>query len=167
MTNLLNRYATPFITGLFVASLVSGVALFAHIGTGAFRDMHEWLSIVLIVPFILHLWRNWKPMKAYFKKTAFGVAIGVSFIASIAFVIPTGGTNRPDGPPQFAFAHTIVGNSAEKIAPLFGVSADKIVEKLKAEGFNAANATDPLNLVAEKSGKDEFVLFATLNGISK
>jgi len=64
MTNLLNRYATPFITGLFVASLVSGVALFAHIGTGAFRDMHEWLSIVLIVPFILHLWRNWKPMKA-------------------------------------------------------------------------------------------------------
>ena len=167
MPSLLQRYATPLITGLFIISLVSGVALFVHVGTGAFRGMHEWLSMVLIVPFVLHLWRNWKPMKLYFKKPAFAAAVGVSLLAALAFVIPTGSTSRPDGPPQFALVHTITGNSANQIAPLFGVSAEKLVEVLKTAGFTAANASDPLNTIAEKSGKDEFALASALNGVGK
>ncbi|MGE8104358.1 DUF4405 domain-containing protein [Allorhizobium sp. NPDC080224] len=58
MPNILSRYATPFTTGLFLISLISGIALFFHLGTAAFREMHEWLSMVLILPFVLHLWKN-------------------------------------------------------------------------------------------------------------
>ena len=62
MKSILYRYATPFTTGLFLVSLVSGVALFFHVGPAAFHGMHEWLSMVLILPFVLHMWRNWRPM---------------------------------------------------------------------------------------------------------
>ena len=65
MKALLLKYATPFIAGLFLVSLVSGVALFFHVGNATFHGMHEWLSMVLILPFVLHLWKNWKPLFAY------------------------------------------------------------------------------------------------------
>lgn len=62
MKPLLLRYATPFISGLFLVSLISGIALFFHLGNATFRGMHEWLSMVLILPFVLHLWKNWRPL---------------------------------------------------------------------------------------------------------
>ena len=49
MPTLLQRYATPLITGLFLVSLISGTALFFHIAQSTFREMHEWLSLVLVV----------------------------------------------------------------------------------------------------------------------
>jgi hypothetical protein len=167
MPSLLHRYATPFITGLFIISLVSGIALFLHVGTGSCRGMHEWLSMVLIVPFVLHLWRNWKPMQAYFKKPAFAVAAGLSLLAALAFVVPTGTSNRPDGPPQFALARTILNHGADQVAPLLNTSPDRLVVQLKAAGFTAATASDPLSDIAQKSGKDEFALVAALNTAGK
>lgn len=167
LRELFQRYATPFITGLFLISLVSGIALFLHIGSGTFRDMHEWLSVVLILPFGLHLWRNWKPMKTYFKKPAFGAAMGVSLLGALAFTVPTGTGSRADGPPQFALAHTMMGNSADKLAPLLGTSSDTLVNALKTAGFTAANSSDPLTTIAQQSGKDEFALVAVLNGVGK
>ncbi len=46
---MFSRYATPFITGLFLVSLISGIALFFHVGPGGFHGMHEWLSMLLIL----------------------------------------------------------------------------------------------------------------------
>ncbi len=88
MASLLLRYATPLITGLFLVSLISGVALFFHWGPGAFHGIHEWLSMVLILPFVLHLWKNWRPMTAYFKRAPMAIALGLSLLASLAFFIP-------------------------------------------------------------------------------
>jgi hypothetical protein len=50
MPALIQRYATPLITGLFIVSLVSGVALFFHVGQAYFHGMHEWLSMILASP---------------------------------------------------------------------------------------------------------------------
>ena len=70
MRTTLLRYATPLITGLFLVSLVSGIALFFHVGSAYFHSMHEWLSMVLIAPFILHIWKNWRAFLNYFKRSA-------------------------------------------------------------------------------------------------
>lgn len=35
MKTILHRYAAPFLTGLFVVSLVSGIALFFHVACEA------------------------------------------------------------------------------------------------------------------------------------
>jgi len=44
MTNVFNRYATPLITGLFLVSLISGIALFLHIGPPQFQLAHRVMS---------------------------------------------------------------------------------------------------------------------------
>jgi hypothetical protein len=134
MNVILHRYATPFITGLFLVSLISGVALFFHLGGGAFRGMHEWLSMVLIVPFALHLWKNWRAMTVYLTKLPFAVATVASLAAALAFVYqsgPSGGGGR-GGLPQLALSRAILANPAEKVAPLLGVSAESLIERLRA-----------------------------------
>lgn len=95
MPNLLSRYATPLTTGLFLVSLISGIALFFHYGTAAFREMHEWLSMVLILPFVLHVWKNWRPFLAYFKRLPMALSlVCVSWPAS-----PSPGRRSPEPRP--------------------------------------------------------------------
>jgi hypothetical protein len=161
MSDILKRSATPFITGLFLISLISGVALFFHLGAGAFRGMHEWLSMALILPFALHLWKNWRALMNYVGRVPFTIAMVASLAAALAFAVPSG-TGGADGPPQFAFSHAILSNAPEKVAPLLGVSTEKLVEELQAKGFSAASPALSLTDIATKSGKDEFELVAAL-----
>ena len=58
MPKLLSAYATPFVTGLFLISTISGLALFFHVGPRGFRGMHEWLSLVLLALY----WHPWLPV---------------------------------------------------------------------------------------------------------
>ena len=55
--------ATPFTTGLFLVSLISGIALFFHWESRVFHGMHEWLSMVLIAPFIINQYALQYPYK--------------------------------------------------------------------------------------------------------
>ncbi|MDT8871715.1 hypothetical protein RAA17_12975 [Komagataeibacter rhaeticus] len=32
-----------------------------------FHSMHTWLSMVLLLPFVLHVWRNWGQFMLYFR----------------------------------------------------------------------------------------------------
>jgi hypothetical protein len=109
MPALIQRYATPLITGIFIVSLVSGIALFFHVGQAYFHGMHEWLSMVLILPFVLHLWKNWRAMTTYFAKPAFAVAMGLSLVGGAVFAY-LGSANSSGGPPQMALARMILAN---------------------------------------------------------
>lgn len=153
MKRWLMNYATPFIAGLFLVSLVSGVALFFHIQAGWFHSMHEWLSMVLIIPFALHMWRNWKPFVNYFKRNAMVQALSLSFLAAVLFAVWPASNDGRSGPPQFAVAQQVVTQSPNHVAPLFNMSAEDLVTKLKMNGFSEATVTLPLNQIAAKSGK--------------
>jgi hypothetical protein len=86
MRSLVMKFATPLIVGLFLVSLISGIALFAHVGGNLFRGMHIWLSMVLILPFVLHVWKNWRAMTVYFRQWAFGLSMVASLAAALVFV---------------------------------------------------------------------------------
>lgn len=164
MPPLLSRYATPLITGLFVVSLVSGVALFFHFGSAYFHSMHEWLSMVLIVPFVLHLWKNWRPFSNYFKRPAMAVALTASLAAGIAFAVPvmTAGT-ASGGRPEFAAIRAMQNAPIATVAPVFGQDGDSLADRLRAEGFTVASADDTINAIAKASGKDTREIFALLS----
>ena len=87
MTSFLSRYATPLTTGLFLVSLISGIALFFHLGSRFFHGMHEWLSMVLIVPFVLHIWKNWRAFITYFKRPPMAIALALSIVATLALTV--------------------------------------------------------------------------------
>lgn len=154
MKSLLQRYATPFVTGLFLVSLVSGIALFFHLGTSWFHGMHEWLSMVLILPFLLHVWRNWRAFTNYFRHVPMMVALAVSLLAALYYVLPSDEQAR-GGPPQFAFASQILRNVPTQVAPLLGETPDALVQRLHDSGFAAASADLPLSEIATQSGKSE------------
>ncbi|ATN34795.1 DUF4405 domain-containing protein [Rhizobium sp. ACO-34A] len=164
MPALLSRYATPFITGLFLVSLISGIALFFHVGSAAFRGMHEWLSMVLFLPFVLHTWKNWRPFMMYFKRLPMAIALGVCLVAGIIFAWPamTGTGNAPRGNPAIAMARIVTGGTPAQVAPLLGHTEESLVASLKEKGFNAAESGRKLSEIASASGKEPMSMMATL-----
>ena len=159
MKALLFRYATPFTTGLFMVSLVSGVLIFFHLGGGAFKGMHEWLSMVLIVPFVLHLWRNWRPLVSYFKHLPMAIALVLSLAGAGAFFLPAGGS--AGGPPQLVFLHKILNNKVSDIAPLVGDTPEALTARLTAAGY-AATPDAVLSDIQAKAGKSDVQLIGVL-----
>lgn len=164
MPSYLSRYATPFTTGLFLVSLISGIALFFHYGTTAFREMHEWLSMVLVLPFILHVWKNWRPFLAYFKRPPMALSLALCLIAGLVFAWPaiTGTASGAGGNPAFAMVNVIASGTPAQVAPLLGKTDTEVVKALKDAGFSAADVARPLSEIATASGKDTMALMATL-----
>jgi hypothetical protein len=167
MPSYLSRYATPFTTGLFLVSLISGIVLFFHFGTAAFREMHEWLSMVLILPFVLHVWKNWRPFLAYFKRLPMALSLALCLIAGLAFAWPaiTGSASGAGGNPAFAMVNVVAAGTPGQVAPLLGRTEAELVDALKKEGFTAADVSKPLTEIATASGKDMMELMATLTAL--
>jgi hypothetical protein len=156
----LMRFATPAITGLFLVSLISGMALFFHVGGGTFHAMHEWLSMVLIIPFVLHIAKNWRAFMNYFRRSIMPLTLVASTVAAVAFVVmPQSGEGGRSGPPQFAIANKMMAASPAAVAPVLGVSADELVGKLKGAGFASANADTALTDIMTSSGKSAAELY--------
>lgn len=167
MPSLFNRYATPFITGLFLVSLISGLALFFHIGPSGLHGMHEWLSLVLILPFGLHVWKNWRPMLCYLRRAPMAIASAISLVAALAFLVPLGGGDATaGGPPPLVLANRVMAHSATELAPLLGTTPEALIAALTAEGFTVTGAEASLGEAATASGKSAFELAAVLNSVA-
>ncbi len=167
MKTLFSRYATPFTVGLFFISLGSGIALFFHFGNGVVNGMHEWLSMVLIPPFILHLWKNGRPFVNYFGRFPMTLALGLSLAAAIAFLIPAATGNASGGPPQMALVNKVMANSIGNVAPALGMTADQLKTKITAAGYKIDTADESLKDIATKSGHDPFELMIAISASAK
>ncbi|WP_417675619.1 DUF4405 domain-containing protein [Roseibium sp.] len=160
MPSFVSRYATPLITGLFMVSLVSGIALFFHVGGAAFHGMHEWLSMVLIVPFIAHIWKNWRPFLNYFKRWPMAIALALSVAVSIPFAIPSS-SGSTGGNPLVAVAGAVQNAPVTAVAALYGKTPEDMMDALKSQGLTVTSPDQTLLEVAsanDKSGRD--VIFA-------
>lgn len=157
MSSYLDRYATPFITGLFLVSLISGVALFFHWGSAYFHGMHEWLSMVLILPFGLHIWKNWRPITIYLRRAPMWIALAVSTVAAAAFVIPSMGTGEGAGPggrpAAFALSNMVMKGSVSEVAAVLDVSTETLSGALAAKGYAVTSPDQSLDEIAGASGR--------------
>lgn len=168
MKDILYRYATPTMTSLFVVSLISGVIIFFHIGHAWLHGVHEWLSLVLIIPFGLHMWRNWRPFLNYFKRAAMPLSLAAGVAAVAAFgLVPAGAEGERSGPPQFALAASMVAATPTIVAPVLGVTPDALVDRFKAAGFANADATTPMKSMAEAAGKTTADVYKVMVSVGK
>lgn len=170
MPRILSLYATPLITGLFVVSLVSGVALFFHLGSAWFHSMHEWLSIVLILPFVLHIWKNWRSFVNYFKRPAMAVASVASLAAAVAFVVPVitaDGSAARSGPPEFAAVRAMQNAPISTVATLYGQDGNGLAERLRERGYTVVSTDMSLNAVAAASGKSPREILVDLPSVGE
>lgn len=161
MYNVLMRYATPLITGLFVVSLISGVALFFHLGQAYFHGMHEWLSMVLILPFALHLMKNWRPFLNYFRRSPMAIALAISLVAALPFVYQ-GAMGAAGGNPVMGVVRALEKSTLADAAPVFGKSPDALKAALEQKGYQIASTDTTLGDVAKASNKESFQLIGDI-----
>ena len=162
MPSILQRYATPLTIGLFLVSLVSGLALFFHIWPGVFHGMHELVGLFLIVPFGLHIWRNWRPLANYLAKPAFSATIAACLVAAVGVGLVSSIGGGRHGPSQFALLEALTASTPAKLAPALGTDAETLVAALRAHGFVTAVVDAPLTEIAANSGKDNGDLASAL-----
>lgn len=163
MQALLNRVATPLTTGLFAVSTVSGIALFFHVAPAAFHGMHEWLSLVLVLPFALHVWKNWRPLTAYAKRGALWWALGASVAAALAFALPalTGGAGG-GGNTAVRVMATMTAAPLSELAPVLKTTPEALLADLQERGYAPASTGDSLDAVAAARGEPARDLLLTL-----
>ena len=158
--NAINKYATTFTTTLFLVSAVSGVFLFFHTAQDIFKAMHEWLSMVLLVPVVFHIYKNWRPLTLYFKNMTFAIPIAVSLVAAIAFGWATaGGGGSPMGRIFQAFENSPI----VEVAALFDKTPEAVIAHLQANGIDAAAETDTLKALGAKAGMPPMRLVALIS----
>ncbi|NMM43457.1 DUF4405 domain-containing protein [Rhodospirillaceae bacterium KN72] len=149
----LRTHATTLTISLFAASAISGVALFFHLAPAAFHAMHEWLSMVWLVPVVLHVWRNWPAFKSYFWRKTVAVPAILSLAAALVFAYPAITSQSSGGNPTRAAITAIQNGTVAEVAPLFDLSADALSARLVAKGYTVTRADQTLDEIATASGK--------------
>jgi hypothetical protein len=144
------RFATPVVTGLFLVSGISGIALFFHWKPGLFHSMHEWLSMLLLVPFALHTWRNWNALAGYFHRKALMPAIAASCLAALAFAMPSL-NGAQGGNPSARTLPLLTHASLADLAPILRTTPDELAASLRQRGLSVASNADTLDAVAARA----------------
>jgi hypothetical protein len=161
MRDFLFKFATPLTAGLFLVSTVSGVALFLGWQPGLFHEMHEVLSLVLIAPVAVHLWRNWKPLLAYFRRSAMPVALAAS-VAAAGFYVYEGLSSTRGPNPAFALMSAAQRAPVSQLAPVLGLDASDLARRLEEAGYGAVAATDTVEAIAARNGAETMAVMARL-----
>lgn len=147
--NAVNKYATTFTTTLFFVSTISGVFLFFHIAGPFFKGMHEWLSMVLLIPVGFHLYKNWNSFLTYFRRKTIYVPIAASLVAAGVFM--AAGANG-GGSPIGKIVHAIETSSVAEVAPIFDKTSQEMIAYLQDRGFKASSEDETLLSISRKSG---------------
>ncbi|MCB1541971.1 MAG: DUF4405 domain-containing protein [Rhodoblastus sp.] len=159
MNAILNRLATPLTLGLFAISTISGVALFLHVGQGYFHAMHEWLSIVLLAPFVLHVWKNWNPLVIYARRGALLWPVLASVAIAVPFAWPALSGKQQGGSPAIPMRIMMRAPIAD-LAPLLKMTPEGLQTALAAKGYKAASTQDSIEKISGEHART--ALYAVL-----
>lgn len=155
------RFGTPLTVGLFLVSAVSGVALFFHIAPASFREMHEIVSLALLLPVGVHLWRNWNPFLNYFKRAAMPAALALSLAIAGAFAYQSSG-EASRGNPAMAVVSLAQTAPLSDLAPVLKLDETDVLKRLEAFGIKQPSADETIAAIAARSGLTGFDVLAQL-----
>lgn len=161
LKHFMHRYGTPLTAGLFMVSAVSGVALFFHWSSATFHRMHEWLSMLLLAPFVLHMVKNWKPLLAYAKRRTLLIPLLLSVVVAVPFAL-TAGKGRA-GNPALQTVALMTRATLEDLAPIIGTAPEDLLRQLQARGYQASSTHDtPVDIARASAVPANEVLFALM-----
>lgn len=157
------RIGTPLTVGLFLVSAVSGAALYFGWAPGMFHQMHEVLSMVLLAPFVVHVWRNWRPLVGYFRKAAMPVALALSLAGATWFAVGSlGNSTGRGGNPAMALFKAAQTAPISALAPVLKLDAPTVVSRLNDAGFGPVAAEDTIGDIAGRTGHNALEVLASM-----
>jgi hypothetical protein len=150
LSRLMHRYATPLTTGLFLVSAISGVALFFRWAPALWHSMHEWLSMVLLAPFVFHIVKNWKSLIGYLRRKQLLWPLVLCIVVSIPFAWQNMG--RTGENPSFRMARMLTTTPLASLAPVLKTTPEALVDRVKQHGYETATAESTLDALTAGSG---------------
>ncbi len=158
---ILTRHATTFTASLFLISAVSGVALFVHAAPGLFHEMHVWLSLVLLLPVALHVWRNWHGVMNYIRRRALFIPLAISLAVAAVMAVGSLGGGPGGGPGGRAMA-LVASQPLTTVASLAGITTDDLTQRLADAGLEVTGPTETLRQISQRSGRDLFEVLSVV-----
>ncbi|GBR68530.1 DUF4405 domain-containing protein [Gluconobacter kanchanaburiensis] len=149
----MNRYGTPLTTGFFIVSGVTGVALFFHWAPLAFHPIHEWLSMALLVPFVLHVIKNWTSFVNYARRKTLFVPLIIAFMACIPFFFQGPGGHSGNRKTASIALPVLEHAPLSQIALLIHTDGDGLVGRLQGQGYTVQTADQTLEEIAKASNR--------------
>jgi hypothetical protein len=115
--------------------------------------MHVWLSMVLLAPFVLHVWKNWRSLLSYAKRGTLIAPLVVCLIVALPFAY-VGLTASRGGNPGFRMTALLTRARLSDLAPVLGTTPDALLTALKQRGYKADSIDETLDAVGKASGKE-------------
>ena len=159
---ILTRHATPFTASLFFVSAVSGVALFFHAAPGLFHEMHVWLSLVLLLPVALHVWRNWHSVMNYIRRRTLFIPLAISLAVAAVMALRSFSGSGPGGGPGGRAMALVASQPLTTVASLAGITTDDLTQRLAAAGLEVTGPTETLRQISQRSGRDLFEVLSVV-----
>jgi hypothetical protein len=114
--------------------------------------MHVWLSLVLLLPFVLHVWKNWRGLLAYAKRRTLLVPLAASLLVALPFAV-FGLAGGSGGNPAFRAIPLMTQARLSDLAPVLKTTPEALLDALKQRGYQVRSGGDTLDAVAAASGR--------------
>ena len=147
----LRRWVTPLTMGTFLLSAVTGILLFFKIHLGLIKPVHEWLSWLLVIAAILHLYINWGP-GARSVSSRGGRAIFLAFVVLLGLsFLPLAGQRHHQRPD--ALVRALAGASLESVAQLAHHHPEELLVMLRGQGLAIESESQTLEQIAARNNR--------------
>lgn len=153
-------WATPLTIGAFILMACTGLLMFFHLDTGLNKEAHEWLGWAMVAGVIAHMLANWTAFKRHLARPAALAMIGVfALMLGASFFIQE---EEEGGNPMRRVTTAVMKAPLSSVAPLSGLSADTMVGKLRAAGFQVESAEQNLASITGPERDQQFKALAVL-----
>ena len=166
----LKTWATPFATGAFTISAVTGLLMFFHIEIGLVEPVHKWLSWLLMGSILAHAVSNWKHFTVYFSQKAGRGVIGVAAVVTILSLLPLSGQNKKEHGKEHQgkiALQALESSSLETIALVVKTTPQNLAGQLGKSGIIVKDNSLTVKEIAKINGKPDKAVLAALLGQAK
>jgi Icc-related predicted phosphoesterase len=157
----MRQWVTPCTIGAFILTALTGILLFFKVNPGLIKPAHEWLSWLLVISTLLHLFVNWRPsVHALSRPVGKGILAVFLLFTCIAF-LPLDGSRHKQHSSKW-LAEALIHAPLTTVAQLANHDADEMAEILSAQGIHLKNREQTIEEIAADNNKRSLEILAMI-----
>lgn len=159
MTKHLQKNIATSLTALaFLVVGVSGVLMYFHLFKEYTEELHEIIGLFFVVIVLVHVFYNFKSMKAHFKTKAFWIGAILITTISLTFILNTKEGNNPKQAIMTLLLNAPITNSVK----IFDTNISHVENKLESEGIEI-HMNDSIDSIAKRYKVSPFHVVELIN----
>lgn len=151
-------FATSFSVALFLIVGVSGVLMFFHLFDKYTKNLHEILGLLFVAIIFAHIWVNWKSMRGYFTKKIFALALFLTFLVTLGFVVDSDSKGEN---PKIVILHSMLKAPMESSLKVLGIDEKVALLKLQESGVSL-DKKESIDIIAKYNNRSPFEIVSIM-----